>query len=1304
MKTMKLKSIIIAALALTGFAGNAWADTDKLTSADGWTKITSVPTSSDIANNYYVFVDATRDLMLGIGKGVHQDTQWYSLGVYYRNSVEPTAKDFIPLTWTLESCGDDFAMRNLDQPVCVFQTEWGAAWKFDTNDVTTPNEWTPVKLTLADGVWTLQNGKYPDSGYIGPWDDNFTNGAECAANKTGNNVGKFHIYAISRAQFKQNLLDNASASNPVDLTPWYVTNATFDANNSNGWETSFTANASNWWGNHAFSNLGAENYQQVAEVKQTLTVPNGKYKVALQGASNKVGENQAYVFATHNGSTNNTYFTQSTVSTIDDNKWNDMQYNLLLMMQNRSYGQVQTPEVTVTTGTLTIGYKNESGHSWDVYDNFKLYCTGVDLSAYQTQLADLVGECNAFISSKVVPDACESAISAAITTYNQSYSTAKEYSNAIVALTAVLNTYRNDAGLQSAYAAFNAFKTKIVGLTTGQPSGTELTTFNTAVSNATTAVEAAATAAAITTQITNLRSAGLTYISSVEGQFDITFLVSQVYSDWKRKDGSAAGIVQDQFLANRPSAIPSFAENFEWTAATTGNVLYQTVEGLPAGYYQVGMYTMALSTSQRDNISTEAVDGDANRTFAFAGDLADATSIQRTGMPIKFATAVNFDDLTTLDVNVHLSSDGSLTFGVQKDANGSNWHFAQIMSIVYSNSPDLTSLKATRDALVAEANGLKNGVDANYLTEVQKGALQDAINAGDAANDFEELNIVTLTTLPNAINTAKQQIAQAKAAVPAMLAALERFESDYNLVDGTDYSRVTMSEGAWTTLLAKVNAVTTALDDISQASTYATKAQELVAQMDATDVSLRLFKSYKAMVDGTTALGIVGDYDTETYMNTDATEQTAITALNTAFDAYAAAQTGNFDVSAFLGENLDFNAAAGTVLNGENNNTIKAVTGWEVAWADADTWAVLQTDQSTNAGKLYIRKNWGSAATTLTATKQKMLPVGKYRLSLSWNSNMENMNNLSAYIIDNVSTTIGKETNTNETLTYDFEVADTPKPFDLVFGFQKQKTGDNAAQILVDNVSLTYTPTVITLYDHGEEANNNANILSANANTRCVVTLSGRTLYKDGYWNTLCLPFDLPVAGSVLHDADIRTLSSASLENSTLTLNFTAEGAVTTLEAGKPYIVKWTSGSNITDPVFLGVTLSQADSPVTIQDLITFKGVTSPSLIEGEDHTKLYLGADNTLYYPNADMTINAFRAYFQLIGIEAGDPAASVRNFVLNFEEDEVITGIEELTHTSDLSPLTSDTWFTLDGRSLNGKPSVRGLYIYKGKKVIIK
>ncbi len=32
------------------------------------------------------------------------------------------------------------------------------------------------------------------------------------------------------------------------------------------------------------------------------------------------------------------------------------------------------------------------------------------------------------------------------------------------------------------------------------------------------------------------------------------------------------------------------------------------------------------------------------------------------------------------------------------------------------------------------------------------------------------------------------------------------------------------------------------------------------------------------------------------------------------------------------------------------------------------------------------------------------------------------------------------------------------------------------------------------------------------------------------------------------------------------------------------------------------------------------------------------------------------------------------------------------------------SDTWYTLDGRRLEGKPTQCGVYIHKGKKVVIK
>ena len=297
-----------------------------------------------------------------------------------------------------------------------------------------------------------------------------------------------------------------------------------------------------------------------------------------------------------------------------------------------------------------------------------------------------------------------------------------------------------------------------------------------------------------------------------------------------------------------------------------------------------------------------------------------------------------------------------------------------------------------------------------------------------------------------------------------MLAALERFENEYNLADGTDYGHVTMSAAAWTDLLAKVNAVSLALDDATQASNYGTLKDELTAQLDATDASLRLFKSYKSMADGTVSVlgGSAAEIAPSSDTDTDAAETDAITRLNNDFITYAMSQNAAFDVAAYLGDNLDFSAAQGRVLDSANSNAIYDVSGWDVGYADADTWAVLQNQHDEHQSQLFMRKNWGSAATTLTVAKQRMLPVGKYTLAFSWNSNLANLTNLSAYAIDGVATSIGQATSTANTLTYDFEITDTPKAFDLVFGFKKQGTGNTPAQIIVDDVTLTYHPDALS--------------------------------------------------------------------------------------------------------------------------------------------------------------------------------------------------------------------------------------------------
>ena len=251
-------------------------------------------------------------------------------------------------------------------------------------------------------------------------------------------------------------------------------------------------------------------------------------------------------------------------------------------------------------------------------------------------------------------------------------------------------------------------------------------------------------------------------------------------------------------------------------------------------------------------------------------------------------------------------------------------------------------------------------------------------------------------------------------------------------------------------------------------------------------------------------------------------------------------------------------------------------------------------------------------------------------------------------------------------------------------------------------VMVTYrvTPTAITLYN---DADNSKEIKKDDGMT-LDVTLSGRTLYRDDSWNTLCLPFNIDdFNGTILDDAVVKVLESASYDGTTkkLTLNFADADAIV---AGAPYLVKWAGGhSDYVNPVFYGVTIVDGEPSVDTRDVVSFQGLYSPLSVKREDRTILFMGADNTLYYPSTSMTIGSFRAYFSLIGITAGDKeeTGGVSGFILNF--DGTTTDISNTSLTSHSSSLTSG-YYTLDGRRLNGEPTQKGVYIHNGRKVVVK
>ncbi len=256
--------------------------------------------------------------------------------------------------------------------------------------------------------------------------------------------------------------------------------------------------------------------------------------------------------------------------------------------------------------------------------------------------------------------------------------------------------------------------------------------------------------------------------------------------------------------------------------------------------------------------------------------------------------------------------------------------------------------------------------------------------------------------------------------------------------------------------------------------------------------------------------------------------------------------------------------------------------------------------------------------------------------------------------------------------------------------------------------------TTVELMDNDNamaDGEKNADLIDAANGQTVNVTLTGRTLYKDNGWNTICLPFALNAEqlsdeDCPLYGATIKTLSSATFDSSTLTLDFID---AIEMEAGKPYIVKWEGDGtdNIVNPEFQEVVISST-APTDIEcEAATFHGIYTPYATGGPDNTMLYMGADNLLYYPTADMTINAFRSFFTLNGdLKCGEPTDgnnTVNAFSINF--DGTATAINQVQWSMFNGHCSMDNaqWFTIDGRRLQSQPSVKGVYIHNEKKVVV-
>lgn len=220
---------------------------------------------------------------------------------------------------------------------------------------------------------------------------------------------------------------------------------------------------------------------------------------------------------------------------------------------------------------------------------------------------------------------------------------------------------------------------------------------------------------------------------------------------------------------------------------------------------------------------------------------------------------------------------------------------------------------------------------------------------------------------------------------------------------------------------------------------------------------------------------------------------------------------------------------------------------------------------------------------------------------------------------------------------------------------------------------------------------NSVNTIEAYENAN--VTLK-RTFYKDGEWNTLCLPFAVADAKNAFDRAELREVDTEKSNGNTIVFK-----EATAIEAGKPYLIKWANTSSEADNVvkkFEGVTLVAAATPVVVKEGgISFNGfykMTAASELGGTSVAAI--GAGNKLFKVT-EGKMKGFRAAFVL----SSGAEATKFNVVIDGTatgiEDLVIDGVKANGRVYDLNG-------QYVGNSLNGLQP--GLYIQNGKKIVVK
>lgn len=504
----------------------------------------------------------------------------------------------------------------------------------------------------------------------------------------GNNAKWYVISSASRISALKTAMATASEASPVDITPM-ISDPDFGRNRTdNKWQGSPALGGNN-------VNFCAEKYNTAFDVYQELTgMKNGVYKVTCQGFYRQGTFGDAATL--HNNATESLnsliYINEATspiksifadaqatttlggASTTVDGVTKSFPDNMTQASNYFSAGfySGNSVKAIVTNGTIRFGAKKTAtvSNDWTIFDAFRLYYLGVDLTAIKTTISDKVTVAKAITGN--MSSAAKAGLDkvTAATYFDPSASLTEDELNAKLteinaAISAANASIANYVALNAAITDVTAKETTVLnGTTAGK------TVLDGVISAATQGyTDCTFTDSAAVAEVTALNDALVAYVKTQTANgSDYTLVIGNnsfetgTMAPWTTTSTNDTGVKP---ISNATYAVANADGKYVYNTwgATTLDVK-QTLTNLPEGYYSI----------------TALVASDAGNTInVYVGDKSIAASASPDGKGIGVDATTPF---------AYVAAGGSLEIG----ANSTTWFKVDNFRMTYCKTSEATGL------------------------------------------------------------------------------------------------------------------------------------------------------------------------------------------------------------------------------------------------------------------------------------------------------------------------------------------------------------------------------------------------------------------------------------------------------------------------------------------------------------------------------------------------------------------------------------------------------------------------------------